>query len=139
MSDEPHNRDHRFDVRLEQGLVAEGWFYEMTRGGDRFEVKHDQQASRTGNLYVEYEHDPGRSGTFIPSGIAASEADCWIFVLGEPPHSFLGIATDKLGELARSALKRGRKAEQPYGTCPTHGALVPITAVLATGEVRRAA
>lgn len=120
------NGDYRFDVQLEEGLAVEAWFYEMTCGGDRFEVKHDQRAAETGNLYVEYEHDPGHTGNYQPSGIARTEADCWIFVLGEPAACFVGVATERLKGLARRAVRSNRIGHQRDGSCPTNGALVRL-------------
>lgn len=118
------NRDYRFDVQLKEGLAAEAWFYEMTSGGDRFEVKHDKKALDTRRVYVETEHDPGATGEYVPSGITTTEADCWIFVLGEPKRlSFVGVEVDRLRELANAST---RTVEQPYGSCPTRGKLVPL-------------
>lgn len=131
MGEVVQNRDYRFDVQLAEGLAVEGWFYELTRGGDRFEVKHDREAIRTGNVYVEYENDPGARDQWKPSGIATSEADCWIFVLGDPaPVAFVGVERSRLLELARSAVRRGRSGHQRAGSCPTRGALVRLSDLL---------
>jgi hypothetical protein len=120
------NRDYRFDVDFQTGLSAEIWFYEMCHGGDRYEVKRDARALETGNLYVEYQHDPGRTGQWQLCGIATTEADCWIFALGDPPHAFIGIEVERLKTLARSACRRGDIGEQPFGSCPTKAALVKL-------------
>lgn len=134
-----HNRDYRFDVQLSEGLVQEGWFYEMTCAGDRFEVKHDRRAQSTRNLYVEYEHDPGHRDEWQPSGISTTEADCWIFVVGDPVDCFIGVATNRLKRLAAEAKTQGSTAKQPVGSCPTRGALVSIETVLRGGHAARRA
>lgn len=56
-----------------------GWDVESAVGGTPFraEVKFDKMAARTGNIAVE--HHNTRSDT--PSGIAATTADLWVFVL----------------------------------------------------------
>lgn len=131
------NSDYRFDVQLEEGLVVEQWFYEMTRGGDRFEVKNDRRALETRNVYVETAHQPGAHGPFVASGINTSEADCWIFALGDPPESFVGIETGKLRLLAD--LNSGRTVEQPLGSCPTRGVLLTLDTLLGVGSRMRAA
>lgn len=134
-TDNPGNRDYRFDVQLAEGVAAEGWFYELTRGGDRFEVKHDMRALETGNLFVEIANDPGRRGVWKASGIETTEADCWIFVLGCPPNLFLGIPTEHLRELLVDA----RYVNQPYGSCPTRGALISLRQLLAADASQVAA
>jgi len=122
----PHNRDYRFDVQLAGGLAVEAWFYEMASGGDRFEVKHDRRALETGKVYVEVAHDPGRQGQWKPCGISTSEADCWIFALGDPPSCFVGVSTARLRGLVEVAEVR----DQPYGSCPTRARVVPLRALL---------
>lgn len=125
------NDDYRFDVQLSEGIVSEAWFYEMTRGGDRFEVKHDRRSADTGNLFIEFQHDPGGRGLWVPCGIATTEADCWIATIGDPvPHAFVGLDIDRLKGLARAERQRGKVATQPNGSCPTRGVLVPLALAL---------
>lgn len=138
------NRDYRFDVQLTEGLVAESWFYEMTCGGDRFEVKWDHLALRTKRVYVEYEDDPGRRGEWQPSGIQTSESDCYVFVFGEhAPVAFVGVATERLRALAAALyLSPGRQKQQPDGSCPTRAVVVRLSELLGLADdalLRRAA
>jgi len=121
------NRDYRFDVQLREGLAVETWFYEMTQGGDRFEVKNDRRALETRNVYVETHDDPGGEGkNWKPSGIHTTEADCWIFALGDPPGCFIGISTPRL----RLLIENAPSAEQRFGSCPTRGRLVPLRSLI---------
>ena len=120
------NKDYRFDVQLEEGIVSETWFAEMSSRGDRFEVKWDKRALETGNLYVEYEDCHTGDGIFVPSGISRSEADCWVFVFEDPPGWCVLIEIERLKKWARMAIRGELKSEQRYGSCPTKGALVPL-------------
>lgn len=128
------NHDYRFDVQLAEGLAVEGWFYEMTRGGDRFEVKHDRRALETGQVYVETHDDPGARGAWRPSGISTSQADCWIFALGDPPRAFVGVPAERLKLLVNCAEQSGRVLRQRHGSCPTVGVGVPLTALLGNDD-----
>lgn len=121
------NSDYRFDVQLAEGLAVESWFYELTSGGDRFEVKNDRRALETGRVYVERSHDPGQTGMYVPSGITTTEADCWIFALGDPVTCFVGVSVERLRELVDSVWHIGR---QPHGSCPTMGTLLPLPVLL---------
>lgn len=140
MTDVARNTDYRFDVQLAEGLAVEGWFYELTRGGDRFEVKNDKRALETGRVYVEFEHDPGQRGVWSPCGIARTEADCWIFALGDPVTSFVGVTTDRLAQLIA---RPDAVLTQPNGSCPTRGAGIRLSRLLgldpAKANGRRAA
>ncbi len=125
------NNDYRFDVQLAAGLVEEEWFVALTDGGSKFEVKHDRRAAETGNVYVEFAHDPGATGLcWKPSGIATSQAACWIFVLGSPHESFVGVETRRLRAMVRVAIDWGLVGHQPYGSCPTKGALLSVDELL---------
>lgn len=126
MSAIPGNRDYRFDVQLHEGVAAQEWFRELA-GGDTFEVKHDKLALKTGRVYVEFEHDPGRAGIFVPCGIARTEAACWVFVLGEPATAFIAVPTSRLVELAA---RPDAVLEQPHGSCPTRGAAIRLGRLL---------
>lgn len=131
------NSDYRFDVQLAAGLAVEGWFYELTRGGDKFEVKNDRIALDTFRVYVETAHQPGRVGPYVPSGINTTEADCWIFALGDPPRSFVGVPTEWLRWIVTNHAER--EVEQPRGSCPTRGVLVAIEVLLGAGALMKAA
>lgn len=129
-----HNRDYRFDVQLREGLAVEGWFYELTCGGDRFEVKHDRRALDTGQVYVETHDNPGGGDRWRVSGINTSEADVWIFALGDPPLAFIGVTRDRLTQLVRA--NEQNILRQPHGSCPTVGVGVRLNDLLGNARPR---
>lgn len=129
------NRDYRFDFTLKEGQAKEQWMQELLGSTEpRVETKWDRPSLETGNLYVEYQDDPDAKGIWKPSGIATTEADCWIFILGDPVLGFLGLPTETVRGLARDAYRRGRTSVQPYGSCPTRGALVSLNAMFRTAR-----
>ena len=66
----------------------------------KIEVKSDRQASRTGNLCIEYE------GNKKPSGISATEADFWVYFIVHPDRDeCYKIPIDDLKELVKSCRK----------------------------------
>lgn len=77
--------DFRHD--LEVGQCAERKLGEIL-GKKKIEVKYDRQASKTGNVFVEYMSRGKRSG------IVTSEADYWAFFITD--DNIIIIATDKL-------------------------------------------
>lgn len=117
---------------LAEGVAVEDWFCEMVNHparyeAKRFEVKHDRRALDTAQVYIELQCDKGRTGTFEPSGLQTTEAECWIFVVGTPPQCFIGVPVERLRELAQL----GVPATQPFGACPTRGVTVSVATLIA--------
>ena len=84
----------------------EGYFkeYDLVINKDgvdiKIEVKSDRQASRTGNLAIEYECNKK------PSGITSTEADYWIYFIVYPDRDECYIIPiEKLRELVKSCHK----------------------------------
>ena len=71
-------------------------------GGDTIECKRDFKAHKTGNVYVEFECR-GK-----PSGIATTEADYWVFVVGPDENDLRAYLTTtaRLKALFEKADKR---------------------------------
>lgn len=68
--------------------------------GTKIEVKSDRQASRTGNLAIEYECNNK------PSGITSTEADFWIYFIVHPDRDECYIIpTEKLREIVKTCPK----------------------------------
>jgi hypothetical protein len=89
----------------------------------RVEIKTDERARETGNVYVETScHYPGRG--WQPSGIEVTEAEEWVFVIG---HRMIVIPTL---ELRRVAERFGVFAECRRGDHPTRGVVVPVIALV---------
>jgi hypothetical protein len=69
----------RNPARGRKGRAGYDVWAELPGGRRLFEVKHDLWEARSGNVAVEYANP--RAGR--PSGIAATEADAWVFVLAD--------------------------------------------------------
>jgi hypothetical protein len=70
-----------FDLDFGYGKYGEDLVKELLTKGKTVEVKRDRKWHMTGNLYVEVECWYQRSQSWEPSGLMASEADYWAFVL----------------------------------------------------------
>lgn len=70
-----------FDLDFSYGKGGENLVEELLTNGKTVEVKRDRKWHATGNLYVEVECWYQRSQSWEPSGLMASEADYWAFVL----------------------------------------------------------
>lgn len=91
------NSDFAFDLKL--GQAEEIWLADLLRG-KTVEVKRDFIASRTGNVFVEFQ-SRGKA-----SGLATTRADFWAFILdGE---RVIIVPTQFLQQVARKAYKQGR-------------------------------
>lgn len=94
----------------------------------RVEVKRDWVFHKTGNLYVEYECY--RRDGWQKSGIAITEAETWVFVLGDSGVAIC-IGTDRLKALARQRWRDERfRREEKDGSHPTRGVLIPVTLIV---------
>ena len=121
----------RWDIDWKAGRQAELWVESVQRAfsDGSIEVKHDMQALRTGNVYVEYECL--RRGQWRKSGIATTESDLWAIVM-EHGSIMLIISTQALRELAREVVRSDpqAKVEMTRGSHPTRGVLVSFRAIL---------
>lgn len=112
----------RFDIDAEVGHQGEMFVVDIISALQHgsCEVKTDERASLTGNLYVEYECKT-RTG-WQPSGIATTSAEVWAFVVG-PLALCIPVAV--LKDIARHYHRQGNRAECIRGSHPTKGVLVP--------------
>ena len=119
----------RWDIDFAVGRQAEMWVSDIITalGTDAIEVKADERALRTGNLYVEYECR-GK-----PSGIAITRAVLWIYVLNVEQLALV-VSVERLKVLGREALRAGRDGSCTRGSHPTRGALVRLSDVMARCE-----
>ncbi len=82
-----------FDIDLEAGLEGELLVEELAKGKKTVEVKRDFIVSRTGNLAVEV------SFRDKPSGIRATKAEWWVWVLDGPLYNkevIVFVSTDRM-------------------------------------------
>ncbi len=111
----------QFDIDAEFGrqgeLIVMDIIDALKRGA--VEVKTDEIAGRTGNVYVEY-RCKGRA-----SGIQTSEAEVWVFVVGEVA---IAVPRVKLERIAYALARRDPSSRKSClrGSHPTDGIAVPI-------------
>ena len=74
-------RRSEFDLDYSHGLEGENLVDTLLRGGKTVEVKTDLKWKLTGNLYIETECWYQTSQSWELSGLKASTADYWAFVL----------------------------------------------------------
>lgn len=120
----------RFDKDWEYGRQGELWVVDLIESlkNDRVEIKRDRQYPTTGKLYVEYEC-MGRSGWYS-SGIDATKADLWVFVLGSS-ESAIVVSTVLLKALVERVRRNPRFCrEETDGSHPTKGVVLPLSFVL---------
>lgn len=122
-----------FDLDYEIGRQGELFTVDIVEAfqRDAVEVKTDEQASRTGNVFVEYECR--RRDGWHPSGIATTEAVAWVFVLVRD-SLMLVIDTNHLKAVARECHKRGQTRPCSRGSHPTRGVVVPIRSLIVPAE-----
>lgn len=115
----------RFDIDFAYGAEGEAWITAVGRGAGngKTEVKRDGRALDTGNLYVEFACR--RRDGWAPSGIRSSEAESWVFVLGDSGFAIV-VAADVLRRMVDVCRAQNRVAEERDGECPTKGVLIPL-------------
>lgn len=112
-----YNNDFKYDLKV--GQVKEEELGKIF-SGSKIEVKHDLQATKTGNVYVEY-FSRGKK-----SGISTSQSDYYCFAFGDTFHL---IKTSKLKDLCRKYLNTDR--DKKGGDSNTSkGILLPIKKLL---------
>ena len=120
----------RFDLDYKYGRQGELQVAEfldwIAKGNGRVEVKRKRYLDY--ELYVETECDKGRRGIYEPSGINASEASAYAFVIADT-----GITIIIPTPLLKAALQHRsvRRVEEYSGSCPTRGVLVNLAAIMA--------
>ena len=117
-----HNSDFSHD--LEVGQLGERALAQILENS-KIEVETDLQASKTGNVFVEYE------SRNKPSGVATSGADFWCFIISR--HQLALISARRIKGLARKYWHR-----QTLGgdSNTSKGVLVPVNDLISTEGVR---
>ena len=121
----------RFDHDLPYGkqgeFVVAGTIDALKRDLCRIEDKRKRRLDN--KFYIEIEHDPGRQGTYQPSGLSVTDSDLWAFVIGDTevvvvvPAQRLRAAIFELG--------LGKRVEEADGSCPTRGVLLDFNQMIA--------
>ena len=121
------NRDRKFDLQLDQALVAERRLAEIFAAAklEKIELKTETwQWEQTGNICIEY-----RQGG-QPSGIAVTEADYWVHELRRDSQTlcYLMFPIERLK--ARRAYAEGRFREGGGDGGRFCNVLIPLSWVL---------
>ena len=99
--------------------VVDGW------GTNRVEVKTDERASQTQNLYFEYECCYG--GQWRKTGIADTEAEYWVQIIGGRSLALV-VPVEKLKELVRTKWRDDPQCRRDMmrGSHPTKGVAIRV-------------
>jgi len=112
------NNDFKYDLKL--GQVGEKYLAEVLQN-KKIEVKTDFQATKTGNLFIEYE-SRGKL-----SGLATTQAEWYAFILSN--EFMILIKTTELKDKCRPLL--GTNKDIRGGDSNTSkGILLPIKTIL---------
>jgi hypothetical protein len=117
-----------FDIDAEVGRQGELFVLDVADSlkHGRGEVKNQQKALTTGNVWIEY-HCLRRNQ---PSGIDATSADYWAFTFGIPPAIALVAETQLVRDVHERALREGYSRSMTRGSHPTKGTVVPTGSLL---------
>lgn len=115
----------RFDIDYAVGHEGERYVEKdviaaFTTG--RVEVKNDQLAAKTRNVYIEF--SCLRRGSWHRSGIETTEATFWAIVLAD--SVVVVVPTDVLRVATVTAWGEGLKSSCERGSHPTKGVLLPV-------------
>lgn len=117
-----------WDIDKARGEEAEALIrrYRTALANGSCEVKCDDQAARTGNVYVEYECQTAVG--WRPSGIATTKAANYVFVLYDM-RVVVWMPVWLLKNIARDPTLK-RITGGSLGSHPTRGVLVPVDTLL---------
>lgn len=126
----------RFDIDAEYGrqgeLFVSSIIDSLAKGS--VEVKRDSRFANTGNIFVEYECL--RQGSWMKSGIATSEADTWVYVLGDS-QVVIAMPREVLKELALEMWRNPRnRREEKDGSHPAKGVIIPLHKLVGWAQSR---
>ena len=110
------NADNKFDLQLSQSLINERRLADIFEHMDihKIELKSETwQWEQTGNICIEYARREFGDTRAMPSGIAVTEAGCWVHELKRNSKTlvYLMFPTERLKELARAAKAAGHFRE----------------------------
>lgn len=93
------------------------------------EVKRDDRAEQTGNVYVEQSCQTVQG--WMPSGINTTKATDWAWVL----YRMRVVVWLPVWLLRNTAEKVGKPSQCTVGTHPTRGVLIPVDRLLSEARV----
>ena len=112
----------RFDIDLEVGRQGELFVARIMDAmvGERAEVKTDEKARTSGNVYLECRCQ--YRGEWCNSGIATTEAEYWFHVIGE---TVIVAPVHRVREVARHYWNTRWRRPMLRGSHPTIGIVLP--------------
>jgi len=113
-----YNSDFSHDLELGQkgeNLLAKI----LLLKGDKIEVKTDLQATKTGNVFIEYQSRDRLSG------LSTSKADYWAFLISN--EQIIIIETNKLKELCKT---KGLRRVDGGDNNTSKGILIPLNKLI---------
>ena len=113
-----YNSDFSHDLELGQkgeNLLAKI----LLLKGDKIEVKTDLQATKTGNVFIEYKSRDRLSG------LSTSKADYWAFLISN--EQIIIIETNKLKELCKT---KGLRRVDGGDNNTSKGILLPLNKLI---------
>lgn len=116
-----------FDLDFSKGVEGEHLVEELLTGGKTVEVKRDLQWYKTGNVYIEIQCK-SRAGHWYDSGLAATKAEYWAFVLQE------SVFMVKTSTLIEAVKKYGRRINCNIEPNLSWGYLITIENLLAESK-----
>ena len=136
-----YNRDKKFDIQLNQSLLAERKLGEIFASAklervdlspERWKIEQKTESwlwEKSGNLCIEYKNR-GK-----PSGIASTEADFWVHELKREDETlvYIMIPVKHLKELCRKYYKLGKYRENVGDDGQSDVVLVPIKDLIFIG------
>lgn len=127
-----------FDLDVKVGDRGESYLTDiitaMLHGNEgTIEVKTDERASDTGNVYIEY------SSNGKPSGIARTQSDLWATVIG---GVVIIVPTEAVRAVVAGGMQLGETRSMNRGSNPTDGVVVQLEdyitrCIAADGRIRR--
>lgn len=103
-------------------------------GFSRVEVKADEKASITGNLYIEFEQrgqNSNESTPFRPSCVSITDSDCWVQVAGLKRHTLFVFILSVAGLRDFIATSQPPlKVAGVFGSNPSRGYIVPLSQMM---------
>lgn len=117
-----------WDLDFTHGQVGEALVNDLLAGGFTVEVKRDRRWAETGNVYIETHCWYNLDGEWKESGLLASKADYWAFVLNQ---TVLMLPTPKVIE---ACLGYGKQTQCKIEPNPSRGYLVKVVDLIAISK-----
>jgi hypothetical protein len=117
-----------WDLDYATGLVGEQLVNELLTNGKKVEVKRDMRWAQTGNVYIECYCYYQSTDKWEESGLLASKADYWAFVLNET------VLMIPYLRVVKACLEYGKRTNCKIEPNPSRGFLVKVEDLIAISK-----